>query len=351
MRRCALVILAFGSIVSVGCNGPRSDTRSLNRTELKQRAWDCLKAAVSYEHNAAVRVGAVEAFEESGLDEARPWVRIALLDQSPAVRFAGATAVGRLRDGSARETLESLAIDDEASVRVAALFALHRLGETSQSGRMPGYLLSHEDVSVRRNAAMLFGFFEERGAIKILARAMRDADLGVRHQALEAMACLGNPEAKQELAFMTNTGVGSEEVFAINALVATGDPVYRDTFLYKLETAAHLETKLAAAKGLGRHGSDAGYRLAIRALRMRRTPLNDPNDPPADQALRVKVLAAAALGEIGIEDALTTLDAMLDKEHDPRLQVAAACAMLQILTATRDSAFPFGAGKAQTRRK
>ncbi len=353
MWRCGLrrlPILAVASILVGGCAGPRVGGGRLNRAQLKQKALDCLKAAISYEHNPAVRVGAVEAFEVSGLDEAGPWIRVALLDESAAVRFAGATAVGRLRDASAEEAVRGLVSDEDASVRVASLFAMHRLGDSSQTGKMPNYLLSHEDVCVRRNAAMLFGLLDEAGAIKMLARAMRDSDLGVRQLALEGMARLGNAEAKQELAFMTNTGIGAEEVFAVNALAATDDPVYRDTFLYKLDTAAHLETKLAAAKGLGMHGSDNGCQLALRALRTSRATVNDPNDPKMNQVLRARVLAAAALGAIGREDTLGALDDMLDDTDDPRLQVAAARAILEILAANRDTALPFRATTKKRRR-
>jgi HEAT repeat protein len=304
---------------------------------------ECLKRAVQYEHNPAVRVEAVEALQDCAGDEAGPWIRSALTDDHPAVRFAACVAVGRLADATAESAVRERLDDENASVRVAALFALHRMGHTDQTGFMPVYLLEHDDPTVRRNAAVVLGLMDEPGVIKMLARAMKDSDPGVRNYALEAMARLGNPEAKQELVFMTSAGIGSDEVFAIGALAQTGDRAYLDTFRYKLATASHIETRLAAARGLGVSGSDEGLDVALRALRSHRTILDDPKDPPEDQKLRVRQLAAAALGAIGRVEALPVLVELMDDPTDPRVQVCAAQAVVMIIKVKDVHAFPFGA--------
>jgi HEAT repeat protein len=53
-------------------------------------------------------------------------------------------------------------------------------------------------------------------------------------------------------------------------------------------------------------------------------------------------MAAAALGSIGRTDALPALTKMLNDPQDPRLQVSAAKAILEILRAEREAALPFG---------
>lgn len=326
--------------LSVGCAQLPKATLRVDRMELERRALNCLKAAIRYEHNPSVRLEAVEALESSGCEEGLPWIRSALLDEHPAVRFAVCVAVGRLRDAVAEQRLRASVDDEDAGVQVAALFALHRLGHEELTGRMPTYLLHREDVTVRRNAALVLGFLDEPGAIKILARAMRDGDEGVRKHALEAMARLGNQEARQELAFMTNSGVGSDEVFAIGALAETGDRIYMDTFRYKLATGVHLETRLAAARALGRLGSDEGFAVAMKALKTSRPLRRDPHDPGAGQILRARQLAAAALGAIGRSDALPACAALIGDPTDPRVQVSAARAVLEIVAARRDD-LPF----------
>lgn len=324
-----------------GCAVPQRVDTSDNHVTLKRRAFRCLKAAIQYEHNPAVRVEAVEALESSGFEEGLPWIRAALLDGHPAVRFAACVALGRLGDAVVERRLRTCLTDEDASVQVGALFALHRLGHSGLTGRMPAYLLDGEDVTVRRNAALVLGLLNEPGTIKVLARAMRDRDAGVRQHALEAMARLGNREARQELSFMTNAGVGSEEAFAIQALGETGDPVFLDTLRYKLATAMHLETRLAAARGLGRLGSGEGFDVALRALGARPRLVNDPNDPVSGQILRARQMAAVALGAIGRPQALPALEKLMDDPADPRVQVSAARAVLEILAVNRARALPF----------
>jgi HEAT repeat protein len=164
------------------------------------------------------------------------------------------------------------------------------------------------------------------------------------------MARLGNHEARQELTFMTGAGVGSDEVFAINALAATGDPAYAETFRYKLATATHLETRLAAAQGLGLLHSDEGFETAMRTLRGDQPTRSDPHDPAEEQMLRTRQLAAAALGAIGRADALPALAELLDDSRDPRVQVSAARAILDIVDADRKKALPYAAAPLRQER-
>ncbi len=331
--------LVLGLLLT-GCAATHSSIPAVDRSALRRRALEYLTAAVQYPHNPAVRVETVEALEMCQYEHGLAWIRSAMTDDHPAVRFAACVAVGVRRDNVASSAVDRCLNDGDASVRVAALFALHRLGHSQRTGKIATYLLEHEDPTVRRNAAMVLGFLEEPGAIKVLARAMKDRDAGVRQHALEAMARLGNPEAAQELAFMANAGVGTEEVFAINALASTGNRAYEDMFRYKLATAPHVETRLAAARGLGLLGSADGFEVTMRALR-RDAPLrDDPNDPEKEQILRRRQLAASALGAMGRAEALPALVEMLEDSDDPRVQVSAARAILNVLEADRDRALP-----------
>ena len=170
---------------------------------------------------------------------------------------------------------------------------------------------------------------------------MKDPDQGVRNQALEALVRLGNKDAGQELLFMTNAGVGSEETFAVSALASARSPLYHDTFAYKLATASHVETKLAAARGLGLLGDDRGFELALRSLSHSEARFGDANDPPEDQILRVRQLAASALGAIGRVEALPALSRIMREESDPRMRVSAARAILEVLRAEQSRGLPF----------
>ncbi len=345
-----VVLASTVFVLASGCAPTSGASASMGRTRLRQQAMDCLKAGIGYSFNAAVRAESVEALESSAFaPSTMPWIRAALRDDHPAVRFAACIAVGRLHDEVSERTLRELVNDPDGSVRVAALFALHRLGHSEQTSSMPAFLLTNPDAAVRRNAALVFGFMNEPSAVKVLARAMKDRDAGVRQHALEAMARLGVHEAKQELGFMTNAGVGSQETFAIQALSAAKDRAYLDVFRGKLATGSHVETRLAAARALGRLGSDEGFEFALSTLRTYRPRRGEADDPPEQKALRVRQLAVAALGDIGNDEAEPELAKLLEQNDDPRLQVAAARAILEILEASRRDAFPSAAATGPLR--
>lgn len=342
-----LVVTAAGCAIPPHIMASPETAAPAQGDQLRRRALACLTAAIRYERNPAVRVQGVEAVRSCECAEGLPWIRSALLDEQPAVRFAGCVAIGELRDAVGAAAVRERLEDENASVRVAALFAMHRLGRREQSSRIPTYALEHPDASVRRNAVMLLGLLGEPGAVKVLARAMKDGDPGVRDQALEAMARLGNPEAKQELTFLTESGVGADEVFALQALSSTHDPRYVPTLRHKFDTAAHLECRLAAARGLALFGQDVGFDLAMKALRSTKTVVVDPQDSAEGQLLRVRQLAAATLGALGRPQALPALAHVLDDSDDPRLQVSAAQAILEILAPRqRAPAFPAAPSKS-----
>lgn len=330
MKGLTVGMVAIAALLG-GCN---ASARRLNLEELRRVRKDSVRRlhqAVSDHANPAIRSGAVEGLELGIGAEALPWIRLALLDEQPVVLFAGCVAVGRLRDEGSLSVLRKLALDADANVRVGALFALHQLGDTSGSGWLPGLLLTHEDISVRRNAALVLGWMGQQGGVKLLARAMHDPETSVRRHALAALALLGNEDAVRDLLIMSQSGVGSEEVFAINALAEIRSSDHRDNFRYKLQTATHLESRLAAAYALGLLGLDDGYRLALRSLRIElpRVP-DDAGDPPEDQVLRAKLLAIRALGSIGKVESVSVLNDLMRSHEDDRVRTAYAAAILRI---------------------
>jgi len=330
--RLALLASSFIAIVftSNGCASPSTVGPKKNAPGGYALALAVLRDSIQFKENAAVRAAAVEAMEADSSEATRPWIRSALLDDHPGVRFAACMAVGTLRDTAAEQVVRQRLHDADPSVRVGAIFALHRLGDDLHTGKLPTYLFDEKEVSARRNAALVIGRMNNPSGIRVLARAMKDRDTGVRLQALEGMARLGNSEARQELAFMANAGVGSDEVLALNALADLRDPVCADTFRFKLTTGTHIEVKLAAARGLALLGSDEGWSEAVAGLQggpARRA--DDPRDPPNEQQLRIRQLAAAALGAMSRRSPMPELEKALRMERDPRVTVAIAKAMIE----------------------
>jgi HEAT repeat protein len=335
-----------------GCEtAPRQGER-LTLTGHRRLALECLTRGVQYKANPVIRAAAVEALETANAKEALPWIRSALLDENAGVRFAACLAAGRAKDELALEALRERVKDEDPSVQVAAISALHRLGHTEYTSRMPEYLLNHQDPAVRANASIALVRMGEPGAVKILALAMMDPERGVQDQAAEALAILGNAEAQQQLVLMANSGFGSEEVFAINALAQTREQKYAPLYRAKLfnPDIPHLEVRLAAAKALALLGDDGGYELALMSLDFDDPKVRDPEDSGAAQVLRVRQLAAAALGAVGNPGALPRLARIIKANEDARVQVAAARAILEIVAANEGGEELFPSEKIPSKR-
>ena len=345
MKPLSVTLCGLGLLCG-GCNAP------LSREEcnaLRDRAMLALKRGVHYEALPSVRAQAVEALQKVAPRAGLPWIRMALNDHHPGVRFAACLALGTLRDALSQPALENRVTDPDPSVQAAAIFALHRLGDLSRSQRLAEFLLEHDDPAVRCNAAMLLGRLEEAGAIPLLARAMMSDDEALRLQALESMALLGGEEARRELKFTAYSGDGAQQTFALVALAETRDPALEGLYRLRLEQAAHLETRLAAAKALGHLQCNAGYKVARKALDFNKPTSRDRDDPPEAQVMRVRQLAAHALGAIGDSQALVALRRRMNRDRDPRVQLAAAMAIVQLTSGLEQREMPFARGATAPR--
>ncbi|MHC4234144.1 MAG: HEAT repeat domain-containing protein [Planctomycetota bacterium] len=309
--------------------------------QLKQRALECLKRGIRYDYLPSVRIGSIESLQEEAPEVGLPWIRTRLHDEHPAVRFAACMALGALGDEASGEAISPLLDDPDDNVKLAAIFALHRLGDVRHTGRLAEFLRTHPDQTVRRNAALALGRLGEPGAAPLLAKAVNSKDEGLHAQALESLALLGNEAALQQLTFVANSGVGPQEVFALNALALTRSERFQDTFAYKLEHGDYLETRLAAARGLGEIGSSEGLEVALEGIRFNRPQRGYEQDPEENQIMRMRQMAAMALGAIGDPAGLPSLAERLEDNHDPRVQVAAAKAILRIANQQEQQSLPF----------
>lgn len=330
----AAVLLAAAIVAGTGCATNPYQPGATATVQLKARAMESLKQGIRYPHVPVVRCQAIEALRRVAPEEGLPWIRSALLDEAAGVRFAACAALGELQDAGSRSRFEKLLSDPDRSVRLAAVFALHRLGDTRQSSQLAEALLYDRNSGVRRNAVLLLGLLGEPGAVKLLARVMEDADEGLRLQALESMARLGSPQACDQLLFHAHSGLGARETFAINALAETRDRRFLDLYQERLRRARHPETRMAAARALGMLGDPAGLVEARRLLTFDqpdRSAAVSRDDLPEVQIIRVRQLAALALGAIGRAEALPGLARAIHEPYDPRVELAAALAVLQIL--------------------
>lgn len=326
------LLLVFITGVASGCESGTSG--STDPWTNRRDALAFLKQAIQDSDNPVVRAQAIEVIESAAPRDGLPWIRRALDDSHEGVRFAACLALGALQDDRARSMLERRVDDESENVQVGALFALHRLGDGSRSHRLAEFLLYSSEASVRANTALVLGRLGEPGAAALLRRAMNDNAPAVRLSVFEGLLQLGDKTAGEQLTVHAHGGPGAWQVTALLALARSDLPNKLRLLRRRLQDAQHIEIRLAAARGLGWCGHSDGYDVARQALGFRswRPTAGNPEDVAKNQMMRIRSMAALALGAIGDDRAVATLRRLMDTTTDPRVKVAAAAALLEVLT-------------------
>ncbi len=317
-----------GVLLLTGCAATPGASQERQIRELAERY---VRKALEYQTDPGVRAQAVEAADALGPD-VLPLLRNRLNDPHAAVRFAACLELGRKRDRASLAAVRSLLNDADASVRVGACFALERLGDASYRIPWTDALRNNSDPAVRRNAVLALGQLEDKEIIPLLRRVTEeDRDEGVQLQAMEGLAKLGDRQALNYFIRDAYGGRGYRQPFALLTLGQIKDNAVVPVLRSRLTSSPYVEARLAAARALGRHGLADGYELALSSLDWNSPQRDLADDLPENQIMRVRTMAALALGEIGDPRALGPLRNRMETPDDPRVQLAAARAILMIL--------------------
>ena len=251
---------------------------------------------------------------------AREVILRGLQDRESVVRFQAALGAGEQRLAEARPLLEPMAEAPDLHLRVAVIYALHRLGVTDHTHELETTAI-HPDPGVRADTAMALGMLGEKSAIRtdrsILRVLARDSEPLVRQRAWEAIWRLGDDSAVDELVGLSMSRFADDQMLAIQALAAPRNPSVREVIRNCL-TADHAETSLVAARAMGQLGRDDGYGVALKGAKSGEG--------------RQRFLAALAFGAIGRTDAQPTLKKLM-ADKDRRVKLAAAAGLVEIASA------------------
>lgn len=324
--RVGICLLAMAAAVSAGCATAPPDE------QLRERATLCLHRGMRYPGNPAVRAQSIEAGSEVLGSQVAPIIREGLGDEHPGVRFAACMALGKLADRESAQAIRGLALDTDLNVRIGVYYALERLGDPSYRRAWVEMMDQEREAGVRRNAVLALALLADPKTQTMLKRvAVEDPDDGVRLQAVEGLAILGDSDAEGGFIRDAFGGMGFRQPFALLALGHVNDPDTLAVLRSRLRNAPYLEARLAAARALGMQGRLDGFDLAINSLSWSRPDPNLPDDPVANQIMRVQSMAAMALGDMRDRRALAALNQCMEQTEDPRVQVAAARSILKIL--------------------
>jgi HEAT repeat protein len=342
MKRYAVPVVAMFAFALAGCPHPhKSDNQgflpgppappppypqAVNMPidpALQLAAKNEIDSAVN-SNDELIRAHAIETLKDSKLPETEAMVLRSLGDPSRLVRKAAAYSAGELQFKSALGRLTPL-LDAEKGAspaeaayalqeRMAAIFALHRMGNTTYSHELEKTATDNRPA-IRGETAFIFGRLGDKSAIPLLLEMLHsDADYNVRLQAAEALWLLGDQEGENKLFEATISRYASDQMIAALALAEPRDSrvLGRIEAMYNSD---HLEIDLVCARATGMLGSDSGYGIAMKGAQS--------NDP------RQRSLAAMAFGGIGRTDAQPRLAKLL-KDSDPDVRLAAAGALVEI---------------------
>ena len=317
------------AVVSVAAAPSESaEPPSIESSVALTRAMAILLAA-SQTDQPIYRVHALEGLEHSPTD-LLPVLRRLLADENPGVRFAAAVIVGKRKLQECAELVEPLALDPNASVRAAALYALVRLGRSVDLSPLAELVMSY-DTQTRSNALLVLGELRNPSAIPLVESVVgRRLDTGdptrlrlVDLQAAEAMAKMGDYRQYDPIRAALFAPSEQSEIVALACQMVgeTEDRGARDHLIGlwngKGPLERPLEVRLIAGASLARIGEEnlePIYQVCGMASR--------------DQSPAIRAQAAATLGWAGGPQARTALTPLLD-DPAPMVRLTAAAAYLR----------------------
>jgi len=319
-------------LAGIGCNGDQLDITGDSRNgdeRLRNQMREVLLSAAAGSE-ASLRCNALESLALVKPDpKVQKLVLQALQDKLPAVRFAAVVAIGDMKYTPARRALEQLLRDQEESVKMAAGYALEKLGDRRFKKWYDAALFG-KNPSLKAQACLLLGKLgqtamrsDSRAKLWMVLRQPRQNPL-VKLQAAEALARLGDEKVLTKLLAFAGSGYADDRLMAISGLEYLGGE-NTHAMLVTLADDAQLEVQLGAIRALGARATEEDLALVRRSLRH--------TDPGGDAIVtaRVRGLAALALGKTRQEgDAKLLQQAMSDSS--PYVQVAAARAAIDYLT-------------------
>lgn len=270
-----------------------------------------------------VRANTIEVVAATKQIGLMPKVHRLLRDEIVPVKFLAVLAVGDLQYSLAEREVQLLLKDKDENVRIAAAYALSRLG-SAEHFKVLGSAITSKDQTVRANAALLLGKSGDKSSLRFLNWALqdKDSDYKVRFQVVEAIARLGDERILPRLWAMAFSGYGEDRIVAIRAMGALGTAKAKEVLITKLDDDV-LEVRLAAAEQLGKFGDPIAEPEVLDVFTKDIIANLDKKDLE-----RVKKLAALAIGQIGTNNLQRFLPQLL-MDESKFVRIAAAKAVFQ----------------------
>ena len=329
------------SLLLLAC-GACQDLSKVDARALRDRSLQRINQSLN-SNDVLVSMRAIEAGVELRLANAPHVCMEATKKSARQLRFAGAMGLLEMPTPASTGHLQQLLSDEDVSVRLAGIAALHRLGRSSSTEELTR-ALSSQNQEVRANTLTILGRLGEKSATQAIRMRVRKEPVdGIRLQAIEALALLGDKDILSDIQVLANSTDWNERIMAVVMMgLARKQHDFTADLLDKLTDPNEL-VQLQAARSLGLLGRADGYEVAVKYLKpsvwVRRNIAAErgisPDDPQIDIDINnMRSLAAKALGDIGRWKAAGHLQKMLD-DNNPQVALHAAQGSLQLLIKTR----------------
>jgi len=322
-----MTVLCLAMLPMLGCEQPKHSPKSLftpaptsgdPQSQAGQIVFDGLA-----DPDPQVRANSVEVVVTTRQIRFMPRVHKMLHDEAIPVKFLAILAVGDLDYTMARNDVAQLLNDPNPNIKMAAAYAMMKLGDT-QFYKVFRDQVTSEDQTVRANAALLLGKSGQKDAVRFLYWTLQRPDSAdkVILQALESIAMQHDQRIYPKLWSRLISAYADDRLLGIRAMGALGTEQAKNAIITMLDDGI-LEVRLAAAEQLGKLGEPIGEAKVAEVFDKNLLAGMD-----AESQQRTKVLSALAIGEINSESLSKHLPPLLRDPSKP-VRLAAAKAVLR----------------------
>jgi len=324
MKRTYVIITTF-ILLAGGCAAQKQEKSfavaiaPVKVQSLKTPAITIIKNSFT-DANPYMRNHAIEVALSTGQKQMISEIIQKLDDDSAAVRFTAAVAIGDMDCKTCQDLLAKTLRDKDENVGIAAAYSLTKLGDKSHYQRIRDAAVS-ANGTLRANALLLLGKLGNPDDVHLLYSALKDLDAQdkVHLQAVDSLAMMKDVKIyKSKLWPLLISKYADDRVMGIRGMGALATKESIDAIEKTLNNDDILEVRLIAAEELGRLGNTKGLEEVVRYFQ---------THPNLNESTMATGTAIAAIGKIKSE-ILTGYLAKSLESQSPYIRLVAAQSIL-----------------------
>jgi HEAT repeat protein len=319
-------IAAACLIIMSGCTTQQQDNKPLTVSvapvkveTLKAPALKIVEDSFN-DANPFMRNHAIEAAISTDQKQLISNIIQRLSDDSLAVRFTSAVAIGDMDCRTCKDLLNTTLRDTDENVCIAAAYSLIKLGDQSHYQRIRDAAVS-TNGTLRANALLLIGKLGNPEDAILLHQALRDLDAQdkVHLQAVDSLAMMKDVKMyKTKLWPLLISKYADDRVMGIRGMGSLATKESIEAIESTLKNDDILEVRLIAAEELGKLGNTKGQDEVIRYFQ---------TNPNLNESTMATGTAVTAIGRIKC-NILTGYLAKSLESQSPYIRLVAAQSVL-----------------------